>query len=229
MVELRKVFRREIKRMKKDLLDLGRMAERAIQNSIEAVEKKDLELAEIVLKEDGLIDKKTLELEERGMKIAATQFPVAKDLRLIYSILFMSIHFERMGDLAFNIAKIIKHISETSGKDEEFIVRVVTKMGNETRTLVSLSLKAFEENDVELAKKLPSYDEPIDNLYKEFFKEVARVSLKEHSLDWAASMVLITRYLERIADHAVDIGERVSFIVTGELEGFSSDVDKKQY
>ncbi len=217
---MRKSFHEELKDLKKEVVEVGKQVEKSIALALEAVIEGNAEKANAVFQNDDLIDKKTIEIEEKGISLVATQSPVARDLRLIHSVLFISIHLERMGDLAFNMAKAVKHLTKIPSERENSLVELISKMGEHTRQVVSASIEAFEKNDLKLAEELPKLDEPIDGLFKDFFKALARCSAEEHSLDWATTMVLISRYLERIADHAVDIGERVAYLVTGEFKEF---------
>lgn len=221
MSEARKTFHEELRDLRTELTKLGSLVVNSIDLALKAIIENDAVLAETVRKNDDEIDKMTLEVEEKGMAILARQAPVARDLRLVYSILFIGIHLERMGDLALNIAQVVKHLSRRHESVGAFL-GMISEMGAKTQEIVKASLEAFEKKDADLAMKLPPMDEPIDGMFKDFFKELAKTSPEEHSLDWATSMILVSRYLERIADHAVDIGERVSYFVTGEMKEFDS-------
>ncbi|HEX21497.1 MAG TPA: phosphate signaling complex protein PhoU, partial [Actinobacteria bacterium] len=157
-----------------------------------------------------------LEIEKESMYVIARQCPVAGDLRLVFSILFISIHLERMGDLSLNMAKIARRTNEEESLPR--LLDLISKMGDQVRLVVKTSLEAFEKSDVELARTLPKLDDPIDDYFKTFFKELASVAAKKGTFEWASNMVLASRYLERIADHAVDIGELITYLVTGVKE-----------
>lgn len=221
MPETRKTFHEELRDLKAEIFELGGLVEKSFELALRSIIENDISLVEIVRTNDDSIDKMTLEVEEKGLAIIARQAPVARDLRLIYSILFIGIHLERMGDLSLNIAQVAKHVSKLHESSSTFL-KMISEMGALTLGVVKASLEAFDNKDVELALKLPSMDEPIDGMFKDFFKELAKTSSEEHSLDWSTSMILVSRYLERIADHAVDIGERVSYFVTGEMKEFES-------
>lgn len=221
MPETRKTFHEELRDLRSEITKLGGLVEKSIDMALKAIFENDASLAEKVKVNDDLIDKMTLEIEEKGMAVLARQAPVARDLRLVYSILFIGIHLERMGDLSLNIAKVARRLSKHPEPSGSFL-KMISEMGEMTREIVKASLEAFEKKDADLALKLPSMDEPIDGMFKDFFKELAKTSKEEHSLDWATSVILVSRYLERIADHAVDVGERVSYFVTGEMKELSS-------
>ncbi len=213
---MRQTFHEELKDLKDEVLIVGHLVEQAIEHAVEALVTNDPALADEVIIGDNEIDRRALAMEEQCMSVVATQSPVARDLRLIFSFLFISIHLERMGDLSQNIAEMAKRLSKEDSQPE--LLALISEMGRQVRGIVHTGLKAFAEKDLELARVLPRIDEPIDALFKRFFKELAKVSDIEHYFEWASNMVLASRYLERIADHAVDIGERVSYLVTGKLE-----------
>ncbi|KKN50811.1 hypothetical protein LCGC14_0628930 [marine sediment metagenome] len=212
---MRKIFHEELDALKSEVLEMGSLVEQTLYDAINALVNEDLKLAEKVVKGDDDIDDFYIKLERESMRLLATQFPVAKDLRLVYSVLFVTIHLERMGDLASNIAAMVKKVGE--GPRIEGLVNTVQEMGTMAGKIVHASLEAFNKKDVKLAKKLPEMDEPVDELFKTFFKELIKLAGNEDTIDAASNMVLAARYVERISDHAVDIGERVNFLVGGEL------------
>ena len=125
-------------------------------------------------------------------------------------------HLERMGDLAVNIAKA----AQAHRRRARARRRSTTSSRRRATSCTACStrlVEALEKRDLELARKLPELDEPIDHLYKQFFRELARLH-DEEEIEWASSMVLASRYLERIADNAVDIGERIAYLITGEFD-----------
>ncbi len=213
---MRKGFHEELRELKKSVVDLGKTVRSSVADALRAVEEGDTELASKIMEKDDIIDKRILEIEEYGVSLVARQAPVARDLRLLHSILFISTHLERMGDLAFNIARTVKHLSTSPEKGND-LMKILKEMGEQALRVIDRGIEAFEKNDLKIAEELPLLDEPIDEKFKEFFQVLAQKSAEEHSLDWASNMVLICRWLERIADHAVDIGERVAYLVTGEM------------
>ncbi|MDP1808352.1 MAG: phosphate signaling complex protein PhoU [Actinomycetota bacterium] len=213
---MRRTFHEELKDLKDEVVVIGRLVETSIENAVNSLVTGDLGLAAEVIIGDDEIDRRALAAEEQCMSVVARQCPVARDLRLIFSILFISVHLERMGDLALNMAKTTKKTS--TGESQPELLELISEMGRQTQGIVHASLKAFVDRDLELARALPQLDEPIDQLFKKFFKELAKVSDVENFFEWASNMVLASRFLERIADHAVDIGERVSYLVTGKME-----------
>ena len=213
---MRKTFHEELRAQREEIRRMGELVELAIDNAVRSLVEGDVALAAQVIAGDDEIDRINLNIEEQSMYLIARQCPVAGDLRLIHSILFISIHLERMGDLALNMAKTTRRTQE----DESLpgLLALISEMGELVKKVVQTSLEAFHNDDVELARTLPELDDPIDSLFKQFFKELASTASKKGAFEWASNMVLASRYLERIADHAVDIGERVTYMVTGVME-----------
>jgi phosphate transport system protein len=216
---MRKTFHQELKELKGEVLRMGQLVTEQIDDGVKALVKADEKLVAKVIDGDDEIDDITIAVEEQGLALLARQAPVAVDLRLIQSLMFIAVHLERMGDLALNIAKAARKTTVKSEGSPE-LIGLINKMGKKVHKVVDASLDAFDRKDCVLAQKLPEMDEPIDALFKQFFKELTK-STDEESLEWASNMVLASRYLERIADHAVDIGERVCYLVTGEFQEFS--------
>lgn len=213
---MRGIFHQELKQLKTDVLSLGELVEKAIGDSVSSLVSGDRDLAAGVNAGDDQIDRLSVAVEEDSASIAATQNPVAKDLRLIFSILFINSHLERMGDLAQNIAKI----SMLTKKEDHprQLLDLIFEMGRQTQGVVHAALKSFDEGDLDLARALPRLDQPIDDLFKGLFRELAKTLETDRYFEWASNILLAARYLERVADHAVDIGERVVYLKTGRLE-----------
>ncbi|MHB0977150.1 MAG: phosphate signaling complex protein PhoU [Candidatus Aquicultorales bacterium] len=210
----RKTFHEELAELETVTAKMGELTLRSINGAIKAITECDMKAADETIEQDQEIDDLYHEIEEHSLAIVARQAPVASDLRLCFSVIFISIHFERMADLAVNIAKGSKRACPMEGVAE--LIKLVKEMGKATSDLVEASITVFKTRDVELAAKLPDMDEPIDKMFKKYFKELAKHP-DEESLEWISTIILAGRYLERIADHAVDIGERVSYLVTGQL------------
>jgi phosphate transport system protein len=210
---MRENFRQELKDLKAEVLSIGRAVVDQTQSGVKALIEGDLDLAEVVIAADD--DRRTLAVEEHSLEVIATQFPVARDLRLLHSLTYISMHLERMGDLALNIAKAARRTAGRRGP--QTLYDLIQAQGNLVHRVLEATLEALDKNDLELARKLPELDEPIDHLFKQFFRELARLQA-EDDIEWASQMVLAARYLERIADNAVDIGERLQYLLTGTFE-----------
>jgi len=218
---MRESYRNELKATKAEVVDIGRLVIEMTRDSTVSLVEGDLEVAERVIAADDELDARSRALEERTLETIATQFPVARDLRLLYSLANINVHMERMGDLAVNIAKATRRTAARTGPRTMY--DLIRAQGNLVHRVLEAMIEAFETNDLELAYKLKEMDEPIDHLFKQFFRELSRLQ-EEDEIEWASSMVLASRYLERIADHAVDIGERLVYMVTGEFEAFDESL-----
>ena len=191
----------------------------SLDRTMEAVEQQDTELAELVIADDDRIDGRYLEVHQEILTLLATQAPVATDLRLISALLHVMHSIERMGDQCVNISKVIPLTGNEAPVHEDMINRVLL-MGKQARTMVSQAKKAFQGRDVELARDLVRQDDLIDNLNKECFKVAVQVGEDPDTREWAMTMMLVARAIERIGDNAVDIGEQVAFVVTGLFREF---------
>ena len=186
---------------------------------MEAVEHQDVELAELVIADDDRIDGRYLEVHQEILTLLATQAPVATDLRLISALLHVMHSIERMGDQCVNISKVIPLTGYDAPQRSEMVDRIL-RMGKQARFMLSQAKRAFEGRDVALARDLVHQDDLIDDLNKECFQIAVQVGEDVDTREWAMTMMLVARALERIGDNAVDIGEQVAFVVTGLFREF---------
>jgi phosphate transport system protein len=191
----------------------------SLDRTIEACEHQDIELAELVIADDDRIDGRYLETHQEILTLLATQAPVATDLRLISALLHVMHSMERMGDQCVNIAKLIPIAGTNPPSDEEMLRNIVT-MGKRVRSMISQAKQAFTGRDVSLAHDLVRQDDVVDNLNRECFNIALRIGDTEDRREWAMTMMLVARALERIGDNTVDIGEQVAFVVTGLFQEF---------
>jgi phosphate transport system protein len=191
----------------------------SLDRTMEAVEHQDIELSELVIADDDRIDGRYLELHQEILTLLATQAPVATDLRLISALLHVMKCMERMGDQCVNIAKLIPVTGHDAPQRADMLDRIL-RMGKQARSQVSQSKKAFEARDIQLARDLVRQDDLIDDLNRETFQIAVEVGDDHDTREWAMTMMLVARALERIGDNAVDIGEQVAFVVTGLFREF---------
>jgi phosphate transport system protein len=191
----------------------------SLDRTMEAVEHQDMELAELVIADDDRIDGRYLEVHQEILTLLATQAPVATDLRLISALLHVMHSIERMGDQCVNISKVIPLTGHEAPVHDEMVDRIVL-MGKQARSMLSQAKKSFEGRDVELARDLVRQDDLIDNLNKECFQIAVQVGEDQDTREWAMTMMLVARAIERVGDNAVDIGEQVAFVVTGLFREF---------
>ena len=191
----------------------------ALTRTLEAIEHQDIELAQIVVADDDRIDGRYLEVHQALITLLATQSPVATDLRLISALLHVLKNVERMGDQCVNICKMIPLTGNEPPSDQE-MVKLILSMGGQTKTLLSQAKRAFGDRDIELARDLVRQDDVVDNLNRECFRLALEIGDDADRREWAMTMLLGARAIERIADNAVDIGEQVAFVVTGLFQEF---------
>jgi phosphate transport system protein len=212
-------YQEELEKLEARALEGLDLVGRALGRTVEAVQHQDTELAELVIADDDVIDGRYLELHQSILTLLATQAPVATDLRLISALLHVLKNIERMGDQCVNIAKLIPIAGHEPPADERILGNIVT-MGKQVGTQISQAKRAFEGRDVDLARDLVRQDDVVDNLNKECFHIALEIGDDADRREWAMTMILVTRALERIGDNTVDIGEQVAFIVTGLFREF---------
>ena len=215
MPQLRREYREGLSEIEDEILAMGSRVIEMLAEAMEALAAHDQERAAAVIRADDLLDDQYEQVHEDILTLLALQAPVATELRLLSAFLHCNIHLERMGDLAVNIAKIVTLVDPEAGDPE--LMAQVQDMAQHARRVINRSLEAMAKRDMDLVATLPELDDPIDRLNRGLFKRLVKLAIVEESkLDWAMRMVLVSRYLERMGDHAVDIGEQVHFVVTGE-------------
>jgi phosphate transport system protein len=218
---MRESFRQELRDLKMETLLIGRLVIMQTRGAVDAVVSQDVDLAEKVIAGDAEIDRRTRGVEDHSIEVIATQYPVARDLRLLMSLSYMTMHMERQGDLSVNIAKVAKRTAAVDGPQS--LYDLFGAQGNLVYRVMESSMDALDTNDCEIAQKLVKLDEPIDNMYKQLLSELARLQ-DEETVEWANQIALASRHLERVADNAVTIGERIGYVVTGQWDT-TSDTD----
>jgi phosphate transport system protein len=216
---VRVYYQEELEQLEASALGGLDLVNTALDRTLEAVEHTDVELAQIVVADDDRIDGRYLEVHQSLITLLATQSPVATDLRLISALLHVLKNIERMGDQCVNVCKLIPLTGNEPPADEEMVKRILT-MGGQTRTLINQAKRAFSERDVEMARDLVRQDDVVDNLNRECFHLALAIGDDADKREWAMTMLLAARAIERIADNAVDIGEQVAFVVTGLFREF---------
>jgi phosphate transport system protein len=220
MVEQTRVhYQEELEKLEVSALGGLDLVSAALGRTLEAIEHQDVELAQLVIADDDRIDGRYLEVHQALITLLATQSPVATDLRLISALLHVLKNVERMGDQCVNICKMIPLTGNEPPADEEMIKLILT-MGRQTRTLISQAQRAFQERDVEMARDLVRQDDVVDNLNRECFGLALEIGDDPDRREWAMTMLLAARAIERIGDNSVDIGEQVAFVVTGLFREF---------
>lgn len=210
---MRDTFHNELERLDQDVLRMGAMVEAAIEGATIALAESDCDHAARIMAGDDEIDALFIDMEKRALAMLAQQQPVAGDLRLIVAILRVLTDLERAGDLAFNIAKV-------TCKDLEIVKLkavsvLIYDLGHASRRLFSKALDVWAAKDATLAAEMDQLDDEIDHLYQKLFKELFHLR-DETSFEVAMHLVLVGRYFERIADHAVNMAERLRYFTSGD-------------
>lgn len=209
---MRKKFDRQLDKMNKMLVEMGELCEKAIANATKAVADGNLEMAKIVIGEDEEIDQMEKDIERLCLKLLLQQQPVAKDLRQISAALKMITDMERIGDQASDIAEIL--LSAHEGKTAT--LPYLTDMATATSKMVTKSVQAFVEKDLELTRKVIAADDKVDALFDQVKEKlISFLATTENQGERAIDMLMIAKYLERIGDHATNIAEWVEFSITG--------------
>ena len=212
-------FEEELGRAESALIAQGELVKRQLDLVLGALESRNVELAEHVIANDDRVDDIYLATQTRVLNVLALQAPVAGDLRLVSAILHSNMHLERMGDLCVNIAKFVK--DELPYPADSPMMRRLSDMGARASDMLVTALQAFAERSADRAESLPTKDDALDRLNRGMLEELKGYAGDEESFEWATNLILVARYLERFGDHAVDIGEQISFLVTGVFREFT--------
>jgi phosphate transport system protein len=218
MNEIRHTYHGQLDELRVGVVRLGLMATDAIAAGTDAFLEGDLAAADRVIHADAAIDDLTHSLEERCYTTLARQQPMASDLRMVVAVLRTIHEIERTGDLMVNVAKTTRRIYPVELPDP--IRRIVEQMGRQAGIQHRLALEAFAESDCARALALEDMDDVMDDLQRELFRTIFALGrADEAGLQQMVQIALVGRYYERMADHAVNIGERVNYMVTGEMPG----------
>ena len=210
---MRNRFDRQLEQLNNELIQMGSMIEHAIEMAVSALVNQDTEKAKKAMAYDVEIDHQERDIESLCMKLLLQQQPVARDLRQISAALKMITDMERIGDQASDIAEII--ISEK--KDEAADIPVIVKMSEAAAKMVRDSVNAYVEKDLELSRAVIEYDDVVDEMFEENKKQLIDYISKNSGEGGkeAIDLIMVAKYLERIADHATNIAEWVEFSITG--------------
>jgi phosphate transport system protein len=216
---MRAQFHERLERTEHDLLALGELAAAAVQRAVRSFVERDDELAQRVIEEDDAIDERYLALDHGTLSLVALQAPVAADLRLVSAILHSCLHLERCGDQAVNVAKIQLRTRDLPAAP--LMLAQIADMGDQVVQMLRIALEAFIQRDVDRAEQLQKLDDPVDRLNRATHLEALKLADDPAALDWGMHANLAARALERVGDQAVDIGEQVAYLVTGEFREFT--------
>ena len=210
----RRTFELEIQELKDEIIVLGSMVEQAMLDSVEALKKRDVEWSQKIIVSDSDINKKRFELENRVMVLIATQQPMARDLRVIASILEVISELERMGDYAKGIGVINIRMADQPLLKPLIDIPLMAAKGN---SMLHRALAAFVNEDIETARQIPMEDDYVDQLYIQVYRELMTYVIADpRSIERANWLLWAAHNLERFADRVTNICERTVFVVTGQ-------------
>lgn len=210
-----KAFDMELKGLKERLLYEGGLVERAFQDAIKALLDRRSEVAEKVIEDDDIINAKEVEIDEFCLKLLALRQPAARDLRFITTAIKINYDLERIGDLAVNVSERVLELNKEPRLKPYIDLPTMASM---VQLMVKESLDAFIREDVELALKVTRDDEKVDQLLDQIFRELLTYMGQDlRTITRATRVLFIAKYLERAADHAVNIAELVIFMVEGKI------------
>ncbi len=216
MPEIRLEFHTELAAIRADIARLGAMVCETIPQGTEALLTNDLGEAKIVIEGDDPIDALTLAIEERCYRLLALQQPMASDLRAIVTAIRLTSEIERSGDLMVNVAKAARRLYRTDFDPR--LRGLIARMAAEAGRLFQIALDAYVDGDADMGAALDDMDDALDTLHQQFIKAIFEShETKNLDLEAGVQLALVGRYYERIGDHAVNIGERVQYMVTGWL------------
>lgn len=212
-------FQDELNQLEAALHEEGTLVLRALRGALNALVQQDTELADEVIAFDDEVDERYFAIEEGVQSLLARQTPVASDLRLVLAVLHVNLHLERMADYCVTIAKLVK-LAPTVAPDRLF-VDAFEEMGSRAEEMIKVALNSFANRNAEEAETLVDLDELIDRANRRFVQHVLSFGRDPQLHEWGLRMIIVSRCFERIGDHAVDIGERTAYLVTGEFREFT--------
>lgn len=206
---------KELERLKKRILSLGAMVEERVRMAVKALDLRDVALAEKIINSDHEIDELEVDVEEECLKILALHQPVAIDLRFLIATIKINNDLERVADEAVNIAQRVVVLAKRVRLDLPFSYSL---MAEKSAAMLKESLDAFVNMDDDLALHVRASDDEVDAMLKEAYDAVKH-AISEHPdrVGYLINLLLISRHLERIADHATNIAEEVVYLIEGEI------------
>jgi phosphate transport system protein len=216
---VRTTFQEELDVLESTLQEEGALVLRALRGALNALEQRDRELADEVIAFDDDVDQRYLRIEEGVQSLLARQTPVATDLRLVLAILHVNLHLERMADYCVTVAKLSKLVPAVDPGPR--FIEGFEEMGARCEEMTRIALDSFGNRDLAAAESLVDLDELIDRANRRVVKRILELGGDPEMREYGLRMVVVSRALERIGDHAVDIGEQVAYLLTAEFREFT--------
>ena len=216
---MRLSFQEELDRLEANLQEESELVLRSLRGALNALQQQDAELADEVIAFDDEVDARYLEVSNGVEQLLARQTPVAVDLRLVLAVLHINLGLERMADLCVTIAKLTKLTAEL--QHDQTLVEAFEEMGSRGEEMIRVAMTSFAERDLAGAESLVDLDEMIDRANRRVVGHVLELGNDPEIREWGLRMIIVSRCLERIGDHAVDIGEQTAYLITGEFREFT--------
>ena len=212
---IRKQFTKELENIKKRILALGAVVEERVQMAIKAIDTNDADLAQEIIKKDYEIDETEVEIEEECLKVLALHQPMAIDLRFIVAVIKINAELERIGDQAVNIAE---RVDVTAKREQLDFYFDYSSMGEKAQAMLKMSLDALIQLDYDRAFEVVMMDDQVDKIKREAYDKIKKAMVDNpDKIGYLINLFLISRHLERLADHATNIAEEVVYLVEGEI------------
>ncbi len=215
MPETRSTFHQQLDEIRRDLIRVAARVTEAITRGTEALLDMDLAAAQALIAGDDEIDALTLDIEERCFTVLARQGPMAGDMRALVTAIRLTSEIERSGDLMVNVAKAIRRLYGQQVPPE--LRSLLQAMATEAVRLYRFAMDAYAEGNADVAAAIDDMDDRLDELHKDYIQALLQLQATATDVQLAVQLALVGRYYERIGDHAVNIGERVQYMVTGWL------------
>jgi phosphate transport system protein len=212
-------FQEELDRLEAHLQEEAALVLRSLRGALNALKEQDSELADEVIAFDDEVDDRYLAIGQGIEQLLARQTPVAIDLRLVLAVLHINLGLERSADLCVTISKLTKLTADL--EQDEALVEAFEEMGSRAEEMTRVAMRSFAERDLAGAESLVHLDELIDRANRRVVERVIDLGPNPDLREWGLRMIVVSRCLERIGDHAVDIGEQTAYLVTGEFREFT--------
>lgn len=217
--EPRRHFHEQLEDLERAVQDMGVAAQDLFDLTLQALVGHDRAICARVVAGDDTVDAYYLHIERHIMDVFALQAPVASDLRLLTALLHINLHLERVADMSVNIAKIVD--ASWGLPSNTIVLERLEEMGGVALQMLAAAMDAFERRDLQLCYRLACMDDTVDRLNRGMLPKILDASPNKALLEWGIGMHVVSREIERVGDHAVDIGEQVAFIITGEFVEFT--------
>jgi phosphate transport system protein len=215
MPEIRTTFHHQLDDIQRDLIRAAARVTETITRGTQALLDLDLTAAEALIRGDDEIDALTLDIEDRCFTVLARQQPMAGDMRAVVTAIRLTSEIERSGDLMVNVAKAARRLYGAEIPPQ--LRGLLQSMATEAVRLYQLAMDAYAEGNATLAAALDDMDDRLDQIHKDYIEAILDLHGSDGDVQVAVQLALVGRYYERIGDHAVNIGERVQYMVTGWL------------